>query len=160
MCVNVPQASTMEAWYTARLTAQLLNTGYYEFGALAPVQLVNKSAMLWRVVGSRFAASCGMEALLACQDTASPLSIQLASISGNGELTFPDLETVVDNNPIPENVWKVAKDPTKPIFVKPSGRIEWSPNLAGFSEITLFVQYQIQTINDSEFIEKFRKGCI
>jgi len=159
MCVNVPQASTTEAWYTARITAPLIG-GYYDFGAQSAVQLLNKSGMLWRIVGTRFAISCGLDGLLACQDPTTPLAIQLASVNANGELAFPDPEIVVDSNPAPENIWKVAKDPNKPIFVKSIGRIEWSPNLAGFDDLTLFVQFQIQTITDSDFIAQFRKGCI
>ena len=159
MCVNVPQASTTEAWRTARITAPL-SGGYYDFGAQPAVQLLNKSGMLWRIVGTRFAISCGLNGLLSCQDPTNPLAIQLASVNANGELAFPDPEIVVDSNPVPENIWKVAKDPNKPIFVKPIGRIEWSPNIAGFGDLTLFVQFQIATVTDSDFISQFRKGCI
>lgn len=159
MCVNVPQASTLEAWYTARITAPL-SGGYYNFGAQPAVQLLNKSGMLWRIVGTRFAISCSMDSAISCQDVANPLAIQLSSINANGELSFPDPEIVVDSNPIPENIWKVAKDSNKPVYVKPIGRIVWDPSLAGFASITLYTQFQIQTITDSAFTEQFRKGCV
>ncbi len=156
-----PQRATIPAHLTARFIAPLTAAGY-DFGALAPVELPDiAGGYLHRVIGLSFALEALESAFLGAIDPAAPFRVQMENSSTLiGEFAKPiQLGRYLDEAPLLEYVRTFQRDTRYSIRL--SGRLlPESVDLLGFTSIAANITLSIQTLQDSEWAERFDRGEI
>lgn len=154
-----PQRATVPAHLSARIVAPLTVNGY-DFGALAPVVLPDISGgYLHRVIGYSFALEIPEEAFLGSM--VDPFALQLENMANDvGEFAKPlRLARYCTEAPALDYI-RTAQKETR-FRVRLTGRLSGdSVALLGFASIAAVVSFHVQTLQDSEWAERFEKGEI
>jgi hypothetical protein len=154
-----PQRDTVPAILSARFVAPLTQSGY-DFGALDAVTLPDiAGAYLHRVVGYSFALEVPEDVFIGSVE--SPFLLQLENVrNGIGEFAKPiRLARYIADAPALEYIRTPQKD--NAFRARLTGRLAaGSVGLLGFATVSAVVSFHIQSIQDSEWIDRFEKGEI
>ena len=161
MSLPFPQRATTPAHLSARFVAPLTVDGY-DFGALEPVELPDiAGGYLHRFVGYSFALEVPEDAFLGAVDVAAPFRLQVEnSATLCGEFAKPvQLGRYVQDAPLLEYVRTFQRDTR--LRVRLSGRLRAdSVALLGYSSIAAVVNFHVQSLQDSQWAERFDRGEI
>jgi hypothetical protein len=161
MALPFPQRATVPSHLSARFVAPLTVAGY-DFGALEPVELPDiAGGYLHRFVGYSFALEVPESSFLGSVDVAAPFRLQVEnSATLCGEFAKPlQLGRYVEDAPLLEYVRTFQRDTR--LRVRLSGRLlRDSVSLLGFASIAAVVTFHVQTLQDSQWAERFDRGEI
>lgn len=154
-----PQRATVPAHLSARFVAPLTVNGY-DFSALDPVALPDLAGgYLHRVIGYSFALEVPEAAFVGAM--VGPFAVQLENTATEvGEFAKPiRLARYVTEAPALEYI-RTAQRSTR-LRVRLTGRLSRdSVALLGFASVAAVLSFHVQTLQDSEWAERFEQGEI
>ena len=155
-----PQRSTVPMVLSARFVVPRNTSGDFDFGSLPRVNMVNvSSGFLYRILGYSFACELPESDYCAAQQTAFPVSFQLWN-SGN--------LTQILSKPVPVPMYQrdaqflqyfAINETSATVSASLSGVLDGSSvGLVGYADLSAVLSLFVQSIGDSDWLDKYQLG--
>lgn len=156
-----PQRSTVPLVLSARFTAPLGPDGY-DFGAVAPVDVVNvSSGYLYRILSYSWAVDAPEGDYIDAQLTAHPMGFQLRTTGNMTDILAKPIPAPIFQRDARLLQYFRVPDTATQLQARALGRLAGGAvGLLGFAEITATLSLSVQALSDSEWQERFEAGEI
>lgn len=156
-----PQRSTVPLVLSARFTAPLGPDGY-DFGAVAPVDMVNvSSGYLYRILSYSWAAEVPEGEYQAAQQVAFPMGFQLRTTGNETDILAKPIAAPAYQKQADLLQYVRVPDSVTQLQARALGRLSGgSVGLIGYASITATLSLFVQALGDSEWQARFEAGEI
>lgn len=160
MCFETPQSSSFTAWYSGVISSPIA-LGIFDLALVPPIEITKKTAILYRVKQALFTYNCGADAFNTAIIASDFPYVQLCTTEATGEYVLNNHIALGSEQKSPCNSWHKAKSSGEGLFIKPQGKIDGAAvGLLGFPVLNILCRFQIEGINDKDFLQRFSGGCI